>query len=56
MKEHKITDILIIDAIDKAIAYYGLEGTEEAIRRVYTLMPDLQKKLIDELKRRINNG
>lgn len=31
----ELCNILIIDALEKAIEYYGLEGTLEAIDRVY---------------------
>ena len=53
MKNHKIIDILVADGIDRAIAYYGIEGTEEVIKRAYKLMPEIQKKLLKELKRRL---
>ncbi len=54
MKKYKIVDILLVDAIDKNIKRYGLEGTEEKIKELYT-HPNMQKlknMLLNELYRR----
>lgn len=53
MKKYNIVDILIQEGIDKAISYYGLEGTEEVIKRVYSQMPKLRDNMLTELWKRI---
>jgi len=53
MKEYNITDILAQESIDNAIAYYGIEGTEEVIKRVYGNMPKIKNTLLDALWKRI---
>ena len=39
---YEITDILLEEALDRSIKVYGLEGTEDVIKRVYS-HPNLQK-------------
>ena len=52
MKEYNISTILIWEAINEAIKYYGVEGTEEIIKRVYSQHPILRDNMLNELKRR----
>ena len=54
MKMYNIADILLIDAVDKAIKIYGLEGAEEKIKKVYNHlnMQKLKNMLLNELYRR----
>ena len=54
MKKYKIADILVIDAIDNNIKRYGIEGTEEKIKELYTTpnMEKLKNMLLNELYRR----
>ncbi len=53
-KTYKIVDILLVDAIDKNIKRYGIEGTEDKIKELYAQpnMKKLQNMLLDELYRR----
>ena len=34
MKTYNIADILLVDAIDKNIKRYGIEGTEDKIKKI----------------------
>ena len=49
MNEYNIVDLLIQDSLERAIKYYGLEGCEEAIKRVYKLQPTIQQKMLQHL-------
>lgn len=53
MKEYNITDILAQEGIDNAIKRYGIEGTEEVIKRVYSRVPKLKDYMLNQLKMRI---
>lgn len=48
-----ICQIYIEEALDKAIQYYGIEGCQEAIIRVYKHMPWIQEMLLNCLNERI---
>ena len=48
-----ITQIYIEEALDKAIQFYGIEGTQEAIIRAYKNMPWIQEMLLNRLNERI---
>ena len=53
MKKYNIADILLVDAIDKNIKIYGIEGTEDKIKKLYA-QPNLEKlknMLLNELYR-----
>ncbi len=54
MKEYNIADLCLIDAIDKFIKVYGLEGTEYKIKQLYSHpnMKTLQNLMLNELYRR----
>ena len=54
MKEYNISDLLIWEAINEAIKYYGIEGAEETIKKVYSQHPTLRDNMLKELKRRYN--
>ncbi len=53
-KKYNIADILLIDAIDNNIKRYGIEGTEDKIKELYTHpnMEKLKNMLLNELYRR----
>lgn len=41
--------------IRKAFKHYGIEGTEEAIKRVYKVMPKLKSYMLETYKEVIEN-
>ena len=53
MKEYNISDILAQEGIERAIKIYGLEGTEQVIKRVYQQMPKLKKYMLEQLWKKI---
>ena len=53
MKEYNISEILAQEGITKAIKRYGLEGTEDKIKSVYKLMPNIKKLMLEELWKKI---
>jgi hypothetical protein len=49
---------LVFDAIAhvrKAMRHYGVEGTEDAIKRAYSAMPKLRKYMLQTYKEVIHN-
>ncbi len=55
MKNHNIANILLQESLDKAIKQYGLEGTEEVIKRVYSSIPKLRDHMLTAFWKRIKN-
>lgn len=53
MKEYMISQLMAQEGIGRAIKRYGLEGTDEAIKRVYKLMPKTRDLMLNELWKRI---
>lgn len=53
MDKFEISKILAQDSINKAITIYGLEGCEEVIKRVYSLMPTIRDLMLKEYKKLI---
>ena len=53
MKEYNIINIMAQEGLEKAIEHYGLEGTDEAIKRAYKLHPAIQKLMLDKLWKKI---
>jgi len=43
-----LAKILIQDALKHQVAYYGVEGLEDAIKRVYKLMPKARDAILAE--------
>ena len=41
-----LIDALLADSVRNAIKYYGIEGCEEAINRVYTQNPTLKARIL----------
>lgn len=60
MTEKEIVDLLIFDSLIRTIKSYGLEGTLEAISRVYDKMPIVKKRMLNcywrLLRKEENNG
>lgn len=50
---YNIFDLIIEEYLDKAIALYGLEGTEEVINDVYKSMPMAKKIYLFALRKRL---
>lgn len=46
MKTFNIVDILIWDSLNKAVAKFGIEGTEEKIKELYSQMPKARDLLL----------
>ena len=42
----QLVDLLITNAIENAIKYYGIEGCEEAICRVYSQNPTAKTRFL----------
>jgi len=53
MKEYNIANLMAQEGLEKAIKHYGLEGTDEAIKRAYKLHPTIQKLMLEELWKKI---
>lgn len=49
-----LVKILIEDSLNRAIKEYGIEGTEEVIKNVYTQNLKLQNTMLNCLKEKIN--
>jgi len=48
MHEYNIVQLMMNEGIRKAIKIYGIEKTEEKIKSVYRLMPDLKNSMLEE--------
>ena len=46
MKEHKITDIMAQEQVIRAVKIYGIEGTEQKIKEVYTRLPKVKESML----------
>ena len=55
MKEYNISQLMAQEGINKAIKRYGLEGTEQKIKEVYSLMPTIRDLMLKELWKKIKN-
>ena len=53
MDEYSIPDVLAQEGIDNAIKRYGVEGTEQVIKRVYNQVPKLRDYMLEQLWIRI---
>lgn len=53
MKEYNIAKLMVQDGVEKAIKHYGLEGADEAIKRVYSRHPKIKQVMLDELWKKI---
>ena len=42
----ELVDILIADSLTQQVKHYGIEGLEEAIKRVYSQMPDCRDRML----------
>lgn len=42
----ELVDILIMDSVINAVSYYGVEGCEDAIKRVYSEHSEIQVKML----------
>jgi hypothetical protein len=51
-----IIKLIAKDNIKRAIEYYGMEGTEDAIKRAYNKMPTLRDFVLECYKEYIING
>lgn len=49
-QEKLLIKTLVKESVEKSIRYYGLEGCEEAICRVYTSNPTIKRKMLAYLK------
>lgn len=47
----KLVQILIQDSLLKNAKIYGIEGLEQKIKELYTLMPKLQNMMLEEYRR-----
>jgi len=56
MKEYSITQLMIQESVQNAIKIYGLEGTDEAIKRVYKFHSKIQELMLNELWTKIKNA
>jgi len=50
--KYNISDVLIWEVINKAIKFYGVEGAEQTIKKVYSQHPILRDNMLKELERR----
>lgn len=55
VNEYEIADVLAQEGINNAIKRYGVEGTEQVIKRVYKQTPKLQKYMLEQLWKKIKN-
>lgn len=53
MKEYNIVNLMVQEGIDRAIAFYGIEGTEEVIKRIYSDIPKIKENLLYEYYKKI---
>jgi|GEM_PF-2351490 len=56
MSNHPLLRLLVLDALNRAISYYGLEGSAEAIERAYKNMPKIKNILLKELNSRLKKN
>lgn len=52
---YKLTDILIKDAVKRAIDHYGLEGAIEVVCRVYCYYPRIKSAFLQEINKKFKN-
>jgi hypothetical protein len=52
----QLITVLLEDALAKAMQHYGIEGTEEAINRVYKHMPTVRRALLTLLNRKLKRS
>ena len=50
MKEYKITDIMAQEQVIRAVKTYGIEGTEQKIKEVYSQLPKLKESMLKAWK------
>ncbi len=50
MKNYKISDILCQDAVIQAVKLFGIEATEEKIKKLYSNTPMLRDSLLKAWK------
>lgn len=50
MKQYNIVQLIAREGIQKAINTYGIEGTEEVIKRVYKLNTHLRDYMLKEYR------
>jgi len=55
MKEYNIINLLTQEGIERAISFYGIEGTEEVIKRVYSKIPKMRNLMLKELWKKIKS-
>ena len=53
MKEYTISQLMAQEGVQRAIQRYGLEGTEQKIKEVYSLMPKTRDIMLEEYKKLI---
>lgn len=53
MKEYWITDLMAQDNINRAIKRYGLEGTEQVIKKVYRRLPKVRNLMLKEYNKKL---
>jgi len=51
ISNEKLVQILIQDSLLKNAKIYGIEGLEQKIKELYTLMPKLQSIMLEEYRR-----
>ena len=47
MKKYRISDILVQDAVIRAVKHYGIEHTEQKIKEVYSRHPTLRNAMLN---------
>ncbi len=46
MKKYKLSDILAWDSVKRAVKHYGIEGTEQIIKKCYLRQPIIKATLL----------
>lgn len=55
MDEYSISQLMAQEGVQRAIKRYGLEGTEQKIKEVYSLMPKTRDIMLKELWKKIKS-
>lgn len=47
MEDFNLAELIIMDSLKRQAEHYGVEGLEEAIKRVYSAMPETRDKILE---------